>query len=164
MANEKITVTLSVDQETLNALRAHTAALERFCEMQAPPVTVTVEAPAPAPTPMAGSTGAGVDPTPVITVAGPVVPVAPVIPVVEEPKPVVPCATGFVAPTAPAAPAPEAPAVTVEQLMRAGVELMSRGVNAAALLTEFGVQAVTQIPKEKLPAFADRMRQLGANL
>lgn len=69
-----------------------------------------------------------------------------------------------------AAPVPlaAAPAYTIEQLAHAGADLYMRdpakGQQAQALLAQFGVQAVTQLPKERYGEFATALRGLGANL
>ena len=50
----------------------------------------------------------------------------------------------------------------------AGADLYMRdpakGQQAQALLAQFGVQAVTQLPKERYGEFATALRGLGANL
>lgn len=53
---------------------------------------------------------------------------------------------------------------TMEQLGRAGAELMTRGVNVFAVLQEFGIMSLDALPKEQYGAFAQRLRQLGANI
>ena len=74
------------------------------------------------------------------------------------------------APQPMAAPVPlaAAPAYTIEQLAHAGADLYMRdpakGQQAQALLAQFGVQAVTQLPKERYGEFATALRGLGANL
>lgn len=69
------------------------------------------------------------------------------------------------APAAPTIPVTQ-PAVeyTMEQLGRAGADLMTRGVNASAVLQEFGIMSLDMLPKEKYGAFAQRLRELGANI
>lgn len=187
MANPKITVTLTVDQSVMDAINAHTAALNRYCDAQSakpvlddksaiepavPATPVVPETPSFAPTPMSMNTGAGaahlypaadatpgiVPPMPVSSPVAPpaTVPVAPVLPIQA-----VATEAAQQAFTIPVAPATE---ITIEALMRAGVDLMNRGVNAAAVLAEFRVQTLTELPKDQYNAFAARLRQLGANI
>lgn len=65
----------------------------------------------------------------------------------------------------PAAPAP-AESYTVEELSRAGAALIDAGKmpQLLALLGKFGVQAVTQLPKEAYSAFGAELKALGAQL
>lgn len=58
----------------------------------------------------------------------------------------------------------QAQEITMERLAMAGAELMQKGFNATAILAEFGVKAVSELPKEQYGAFALRLRQLGANI
>lgn len=178
MANPKITVTMTVDQSLMDAINAHTAALNRYCDAQpakvvlddkdaiAPAAPIAPETPSPAPTWIMNTGTAPMSP-----VADPVPGVVPAMPVTA------PVATAPVAPVMPIQAAAEAVQqpftlpttspeveITIETLMRAGVDLMNRGVNAAAVLTEFGVQALTELPKDRYPAMAARLRQLGANI
>lgn len=177
MANPKITVTLTVDQSVMDVLTAHTEALNRFCAMKPADVVpddkstiapaevghTTEDVPAPVapaiPTQTYAPAAEPAAPVMPVQVAAPVVePVAPVIPVHTAPQAPIAAAQAFAIPVAPAA------EITIESLMRAGVDLMNRGVNASAVLTEFGVQALTALPKERYPEFAARLRQLGANI
>ena len=80
--------------------------------------------------------------------------------------PVVPAAT---APTpAPAAVVPTAPAhtYTLSELGVAGADLAASGKRdqLIALLQGFGVQALTQLPPERYPEFAQGLRALGAKI
>lgn len=80
------------------------------------------------------------------------------------------------APTPDPAPAPSAPPVTtaptaapqytLEQLTKAGADLAQAGKmdQLLALLTQYGVQAVTQLPPAQYGAFATALRGLGAAL
>lgn len=66
-----------------------------------------------------------------------------------------------VAPTA----TPVAPQYTLDQLGKAGAELMkTRQQDVLNLLAQFGVQALTQLPREHYGAFATALRGLGANI
>lgn len=88
------------------------------------------------------------------------------------PAPAVPPMAPAVAPpTAPAAPAPtipvsEAPAYTLDQISHAGAALVDAGKMEPllALLSKYGVAAVTQIPQEQYGAFATELRALGAKI
>lgn len=64
-----------------------------------------------------------------------------------------------------AGPAPsDATALTMDDLGRAGATLIDAGKmpQLIALLSKYGVQAVTQLKSEQFNAFADEMRALGA--
>lgn len=183
MPNPKITI--SLDQSILDAFAAHaeamdkaTAALEHLSE-----VLKSVGAD----TPSVTDTEKPAEPTPVVEASA--APVAPVVSVQTAPIPA-PSMNGFdftasaaqaqsvqtaamptAAPVAPAAPAAAtqmptsgvAP-LTLEQIAMAGGQLMSLGVNANALLPEFGVTRLSDLPPEKYPEMAARMRQLGAKI
>ena len=106
----------------------------------------------------------------------PVVPVVPVTPAsapVTTPAPVsaptMPVPTAPVsAPAAPVAtPAPTAaPSYTSEQLAKVGADLVQAGKmpQLLALLAQYGVQAVTQLPPEQYGPFALALRGLGGNI
>lgn len=85
---------------------------------------------------------------------------APVTPAQEIADPAVP-----VAPT-PAPVATVAPAYTLDDLSRAGVELMDIGKTDAvvALLHEFGVDSLPNLGPGRYGEFATRLRGLGANI
>ena len=141
-----VNVTASPALETL---------LDKLAALLAPAPPQTVTAPAPQPV-AAPQPPAPVTPAP----AAPAAPFAPPAPVTPAP----------VAPVAPPAPVPlaAAPGYTLEQLARAGAELASQGPDklaaANALLAQFGVQALTQLPKEQFGAFATALRGLGAKI
>lgn len=112
--------------------------------------------------PAAPAVSAPVNPTP-----------APVALVNPAPAPVaaVPVAGPQVTPpgNAPAvAPVAAAPAYTVEQIGKAGADLMSQDAaktpELLALLQKYGAQAITQLKPEQLGAFATELRGLGAKL
>lgn len=184
MANPKIT--LSVEQNILDAITNLAVALNRCAEVLPAVVTalkdvqteqISAGATAPlvtAPTlTEAVNTGAEIAMPPVNAAEPNATTQMPTntvqTPAAPVPAPVPP----LTMPTANSAPViqqpsvmPTAPGVeiTEEMLMRAGVELTNRGVNAMAVLMEFGVQGVNQLPKEQYPAFAARLRSLGANI
>jgi len=70
----------------------------------------------------------------------------------------------------PALPAPlpvaPGPGYTIDQLMRAGAELVDQGrmAEVMALMQQFGVQAITQLPVERYGDMATAMRGMGASL
>jgi len=72
-------------------------------------------------------------------------------------------------PTA-AAPAPAvpvtAPTYTLDQIAKAGANLVDAGKmeQLLALLTKYGVQAVTQLTPDQYGAFATELRALGAQI
>ncbi|GAB4272119.1 MAG: hypothetical protein Kow00111_25770 [Thermincola ferriacetica] len=91
-----------------------------------------------------------------------------------------PAATPTAAPIAPPAQAPAAlvpeaqtgavptttPTYTIEQLAVAATQLVDAGrrEELVQLLQQFGVQALTALPKEQYGAFATGLRQLGAKI
>lgn len=112
-------------------------------------------------------------PTPATPMATPVMPqpVATATPVMTPPA--APVAQQFIPqPTAAPAPAPVAPAqpqqssVTLEQIINAAMPLMNSNpafaMQLQGILAKYGVQAVTQIPKEFLPNVAADLAALGA--
>lgn len=91
---------------------------------------------------------------------------APVAPA-PVPTPAAPPVTPM--PTA-AAPAPAvpvtAPTYTLDQIAKAGANLVDAGKmeQLLALLTKYGVQAVTQLTPDQYGAFATELRALGAQI
>lgn len=63
-------------------------------------------------------------------------------------------------------PVAAAPAYQIDDLARAASQLMDAGKqqDLIALLGQFSVQALTQLPKEQFGAFATALRQMGAKL
>lgn len=88
-------------------------------------------------------------------------------PVAPAPTPAAPPVTPM--PTA-AAPAPAvpvtAPTYTLDQIAKAGANLVDAGKmeQLLALLTKYGVQAVTQLTPDQYGAFATELRALGAQI
>ena len=112
-------------------------------------------------------------PAPAAPVAAPMMPqpVATATPVMTPPA--APVAQQFIPqPTAAPAPAPTTPAqpqqssVTLEQVINAAMPLMNSNpafaMQLQSILAKYGVQAVTQIPKEFLPNVAADLAALGA--
>lgn len=166
MANPKITITL--DQSMLDAINSGVAMLNRLADALAGFDAVKI-----------GDeivTGPGKLSEPAADVPAPTTtPHTPVMPEPIMPAPVTTQQPPFQMPTmqpaaaqpvspAPVMPTQQAPEYTMEQLGRAGAELMTRGVNASAVLQEFGIMSLDALPKEQYGAFAQRLRQLGANI
>ncbi|MBS5783838.1 MAG: hypothetical protein KID04_13295 [Clostridium sp.] len=116
-----------------------------------------------------------VNPTPAPQQAAPVLPVAaaPIAP--TPPNALTSAPTGLPVnamtsnyPSNPVNPAPvaTAPAYAMEDLARAASQLMDAGKqqDLLGLLAQFGVQALTQLPKERYGEFATTLRQMGAKL
>lgn len=112
----------------------------------AAPVPVqTASAPTPTPAPVAAPAPA---PAPAPTPAAP--PVTP-MPTTAAPAPAVPVT---------------APTYTLDQIAKAGANLVDAGKmeQLLALLTKYGVQAVTQLTPDQYGAFATELRALGAQI
>lgn len=175
-------ITLTADKLLLAALsgakfQQELIPLPQTVAEQATRVQV-VPAPPVAPIPMQQYQPAvPVNPTPAPQQAAPVVPVAaaptaPTFPSVPTSAPPVTPVTTYAAPTAmpvnptPVAPVAAAPAFAMEDLARAASQLMDAGKqqDLLGLLAQFGVQALTQLPKERYGEFATALRQMGAKL
>lgn len=125
--------------------------------------------PAPAPQPPMAVPQGNVA-VPVVAPVPTAAPLAPTMPPAPAAAPVPPVA----APVAPPAPAPAAPSVpvggaptyTLDQIAKAGASLVDAGKMEPllALLTRYGVQAVTQLAPEHYGAFATELRALGAQI
>ena len=121
------------------------------------PAQTPVITPAPQPAP-AAPVAAPMMPQPVATATPVMTP--PAAPVAQQfiPQPTTP---------APAAPAqPQQSSVTLEQILNAAMPLMNSNpafaMQLQGILAKYGVQAVTQIPKEYLPNVAADLAALGA--
>ena len=95
-------------------------------------------------------------------------PAVPAVPVADtSAAPVVPTAPVSTAP-APVVPVAPAPSFTLEQVGKAGADLIaadsSKMAALVALLGQFGVQAVTQLKEDQIGPFATALRGLGAKL
>ena len=110
---------------------------------------------------------APVAPAPVQTAPTPAPVAVPAPAPAPVPTPAAPPVTP--APTA-AAPAPAvpvtAPTYTLDQIAKAGASLVDAGKmeQLLALLTKYGVQAVTQLTPDQYGAFATELRALGAQI
>lgn len=137
-----------------------------------PPATVKQPPVAVHPAPMQAPVAAPAQqPAPAAPVAAPMMPqpVATAAPVMTPPA--APVTQQFI-PQPAAAPAPVAPAqpqqsgVTLEQIINAAMPLMNSNpafaMQLQGILAKYGVQAVTQIPKEYLPNVAADLAALGA--
>lgn len=105
--------------------------------------------------------------------APPAVPAVPAAPVPVAPVVAAPVQSAFVAavpvapPPAPAAAVPTTErAYTLEELSRAGAELLDKGkgAEAVALMGHFGVQSITDMKPEQYGALATALRGLGAKI
>lgn len=107
--------------------------------------TLNFNMPAPTPAPVAAPASA---PAPAPTPAAP--PVTP-MPTAAAPAPAVPVT---------------APTYTLDQIAKAGANLVDAGKmeQLLALLTKYGVQAVTQLTPDQYGAFATELRALGAQI
>lgn len=102
-----------------------------------------------------------------VTPAAPVAPAAPVTPPTPA-APVAPVASPAPAASAPVVPLTAAPGFTAEQVGRAGSELISAHrelmPQLMALLSSYGVQAITDLTPEQLGPFATALRGMGAKI
>ena len=99
-------------------------------------------------------------------VAAPVPPAAPLATTMPPAPAAAPAAPPAPAPAAPAVPVTTAPTYTLDQIAKAGASLMDAGKMEPllALLSRYGVQAVTQLAPEHYGAFATELRALGAQI
>lgn len=122
------------------------------------PVQTPVITPAPQPAP-AAPVAAPMMPQPVATATPVMTP--PAAPVAQQ---FIPQPTTTPAPAAPAQ--PQQSSVTLEQIINAAMPLMNSNpafaMQLQGILAKYGVQAVTQIPKEYLPNVAADLAALGA--
>ena len=168
-------VSIQIDHELLDVVKAHTDALVSFCAAVRYEADARRQAfPAPqiaAPKPAASAQGntpeqMGFVP---VNIPAPFPEANGTMPVQTGHAPAqTPAATTdtppwmtAAAPSQTAAPEQE---VTFAQISRAGAQLLSRGIDATAVLREYGIQMLTELPKEKYPAFAARLREMGAEI
>ena len=99
-------------------------------------------------------------------VAAPVPPAAPLATTMPPAPAAAPAAPPAPAPAAPAVPVTTAPTYTLDQIAKAGASLVDAGKMEPllALLSRYGVQAVTQLAPEHYGAFATELRALGAQI
>ena len=83
-----------------------------------------------------------------------------------RPAETAPAPAAATAPAAAVVPVQAPPAFTFDDLARAAAPLMDAGKTAdlSALLHSFGVQALTQLPKEQYGTFATALRGMGARI
>ena len=126
-------------------------------QMPAPAATVPPQMPAPAtgPAPAMPQTPS---PAPA-PVTPPPAPAAPVTPPTPAPAPTPQTA-------APVMPVAGAPTYTLDQISKAGAALVDAGKMEPllALLTKYGVQAITQLQPAQYGVFATELRALGAQI
>lgn len=145
-------------------------------------MTINVEAPALVAALSSLAAAIAVDPsiltpdTPRPQMPVPVTGPAPVMP--QTPGPAAPAAPSPVAPPpapaapvtppapAPAMPVADAPTYTLDQISKAGAALVDAGKMEPllALLTKYGVQAITQLQPAQYGVFATELRALGAQI
>jgi len=99
-------------------------------------------------------------------VAAPVPPAAPLATTMPPAPAAAPAAPPAPAPAAPTVPVTTAPTYTLDQIAKAGAPLVDAGKMEPllALLSRYGVQAVTQLAPEHYGAFATELRALGAQI
>lgn len=101
-----------------------------------------------------------------ITPDAPTTPGAPAVPVAPVAPPVPPASAS--APVAPPVPLAPAPQYSLDQIARAGADLVTREPAKAAaaqqLLASFGVQTVSELPQERFGEFVTALRGLGASI
>ena len=97
---------------------------------------------------------------PVASANAPTLPVTPTVPISTPGVPVAPMAASV--------PLAAAPQYTMEQIARAGADLVTRdpskAVAAQQLLASFGIQSVTALPQERFGEFVTALRGLGAQI
>ncbi len=96
---------------------------------------------------------------------GPAAPAAPA-PVTPPPAPAAPAPAPAPQTAAPAMPVAGAPTYTLDQISKAGAALVDAGKMEPllALLTKYGVQAITQLQPAQYGVFATELRALGAQI
>ena len=145
--NFTVDVNIKASPELIEVLRSLVGAPKAAAPVR---VAEQVPMPQPAPAPVAAPTAQ--------------VP-APVAPAPVAPAPVAPAPT----PTPAEQPAPvptTQQTYTMEQLAVAATQLVDAGrrEELVGLLGQFGVQALTALPKEQYGAFATALRQMGAKI
>lgn len=182
MAKTTAITTAMTIERLVEAMERLASAIEAYDARQTNPLEEPTVAPTPEAPAVPAAPVSAPAPTPAPTPAAP----APVVPQFQMPAwlpaqtvPIT-CATANPAAAVPVpapapAPAPApiptpapmpsgAPTYAVEDLMRAGGELLNLGKNPGVLLQQFGVQAVTQLKPEQYGAFATALRQMGARI
>ena len=96
----------------------------------------------------------------------PTMPAPAPVPIAPPAAPGSPVTAPAPSPAAPAVPVTTAPSYTLDQIAKAGASLVDAGKMEPllALLSRYGVQAVTQIAPEHYGAFAAELRALGAQI
>lgn len=132
-------------------------------QMPAPAPAAPIAPPA-APQPPVAVPQGNVTP-PVAAPVPPAAPLATTMPPAPAAAPAAPPAPAP-APAAPAVPVTTAPTYTLDQIAKAGASLVDAGKMEPmlALLSRYGVQAVTQLAPEHYGAFATELRALGAQI
>ena len=139
----------AIDKAALNITVPNEGTLNFNMPAGSAPVAPAAPAtPAPAPVPV--QTAPAPAPAPVAAPVPAAPPVAPT-PTAAAPTPAVPVT---------------APTYTLDQIAKAGANLVDAGKmeQLLALLTKYGVQAVTQLTPDQYGAFATELRALGAQI
>jgi outer membrane biosynthesis protein TonB len=165
--NFTVDVNIKASPELLEVLRSLVGAPKAAAPVR---VAEQVPMPQPAPAPVAAPTAqvpAPVAPAPVAPAPTPTPAEQPAAVPMPQPAPVA-------APVPAPAATPEQPApvpttqqtYTMEQLAVAATQLVDAGrrEELVGLLGQFGVQALTALPKEQYGAFATALRQMGAKI
>ena len=132
-------------------------------QMPAPAPAAPIAPPA-APQPPVAVPQGNVTP-PVAAPVPPAAPLATTMPPAPAAAPAAPPAPAP-APAAPAVPVTTAPTYTLDQIAKAGASLVDAGKMEPllALLTKYGVQAITQLQPAQYGVFATELRALGAQI
>ena len=132
-------------------------------QMPAPAPAAPIAPPA-APLPPVAVPQGNVTP-PVAAPVPPAAPLATTMPPAPAAAPAAPPAPAP-APAAPAVPVTTAPTYTLDQISKAGAALVDAGKMEPllALLTKYGVQAITQLQPAQYGVFATELRALGAQI
>ena len=145
MNNITMTVTAGTAEELFSTIKGMAVLIREDCPTAAPDEPAT-----PAPAPIVPVQ------TPIVPAKAPIVPTAPVL------MPSVPTAAPIAPPTA------QAPSYTLDQLNRAGADLITVRPDTmpqlGALMAELGVQTLAQLKPEMYGTVALRLRELGASI
>ncbi|MEG0778492.1 MAG: hypothetical protein RSD32_08205 [Oscillospiraceae bacterium] len=149
--NITMTIVADTPSELFSTIKGAAALLREDCPTAVPDLPASPAPVAAVPTPTA-------PPVPTYT--------APAAPAVAPPIAITPAAPVAPAPTA--VPTAAAPAYTLDQLNRAGADLITAHPEAMpqlnALMSELGVQTLSQLRTEMYGTVALRLRELGARI
>ena len=156
-----LSMTINVEAPALVAALSSLAAAIAVDPSILTPDTPRPQMPAPvtSPAPVMPQTPGPAAPAAPSPVAPPPAPAAPVTPPAPAPAPAPQTA-------APVMPVAGAPTYTLDQISKAGAALVDAGKMEPllALLTKYGVQAITQLQPAQYGVFATELRALGAQI